>query len=130
MKTVNLRKNSILVIDDSTDMLELQKLILESEGYIVLTADNIESAMEILNEKESPDLILLDYRLNGHTGEDFLFQLEEKKPEVLKKTTTVFYSGVDDLPVDKVAGSISKLANMTRLLEEIRFFINKGHHLS
>lgn len=129
MKPANLRKNSILVIDDSTDMLELQKLILESEGYIVLTADNIEAAMEILNEKDSPDLILLDYRLNGHTGEDFLFQMEEKKPEVLKKTTTVFYSGVDDLPIDKVAGSISKLANMTRFLEEIRFFINKGHHL-
>lgn len=128
MKTIETKKNSILIIDDSIDMLDLQKLILESEGYSVSTAENIETALQILTERESPDLILLDYRLDGSTGDDFLEQLEERKPEVLKNTTTVFYSGVDDLPIDKVSGFISKLTSMGRLLEEIRFFIEKGHH--
>ncbi len=63
-----LRNACILVVDDEPKYVKTIKIILEANGYSVITARDGESAVT-LAASESPDLILLDVRmpqLNGH----------------------------------------------------------------
>jgi two-component system alkaline phosphatase synthesis response regulator PhoP len=59
--------NSILVIEDDKDILELIRYNLQKEHYQVTIADNGEEALEII-QKDPPNLILLDLMLPGIDG--------------------------------------------------------------
>ena len=52
----------IMVVDDDKNICELLRLYLEKEGYQVVIANDGKEAVE-LNEKENPELILLDIML-------------------------------------------------------------------
>lgn len=59
---------TILTVDDEGSARKLVKLLLEREGYRVLTAANGEEGL-VLAKAERPDLILLDLmmpKMNGH----------------------------------------------------------------
>ena len=62
----------IMVVDDDKNICELLRLYLEKEGYQVVIANDGKEAVE-LNEKEDPELILLDImlpQLDGCGGGD------------------------------------------------------------
>ena len=65
----NVMENSILVVDDEEDTVELARMVLEYEGYRVFSAGNGEEAIKFLNtNSEKPDLVLLDVlmpKVNG-----------------------------------------------------------------
>jgi PAS domain S-box-containing protein len=63
-------KGLILVIDDEVTILRGLKVVLESWGYVVITATSEAEAMILLEEQPyGPDLIVADYRLRlGRTG--------------------------------------------------------------
>ncbi|MDO7788059.1 hybrid sensor histidine kinase/response regulator [Desulforamulus aquiferis] len=61
----------VLVVDDSVLHLETVKLYLEADGFQVFCAGNTSDAWLIL-KKEKPDLVLLDVRMPGENGIDFL----------------------------------------------------------
>lgn len=52
----------ILVVDDEMDLLELIKMRLETNNYVVLTASDGQQALDKAR-KEKPDLIILDLML-------------------------------------------------------------------
>jgi len=52
----------ILVVDDEIQLVEMVKLRLQANGYIVLTAGDGQEALEKAR-KEKPDLIILDLML-------------------------------------------------------------------
>lgn len=52
-------RKKVLVVDDDPDDVKMISMILEPEGYDVITAENGEEALEKV-ESEGPDLILLD----------------------------------------------------------------------
>lgn len=57
----------ILVIDDEESILEVVRIVLEGEGYIIQTSMN----SSILQQLPSlPDLILLDFLLAGEDGRE------------------------------------------------------------
>src|SRR5213082_2390045 len=59
----------VLVVDDDEMSRELLSVLLESEGYIVDTADSGQSALAALHSSGStPDLILSDMQMPGTTG--------------------------------------------------------------
>lgn len=60
-------KETILIVDDEEDILELIKYNLKSEGYLVLTAQTGEEAIKIARQS-SPDLMVLDLMLPGIDG--------------------------------------------------------------
>lgn len=64
----------ILVIDDSLTAREKFKEFLEADGAGVLLAKDAEQGAELLRS-ENPDCLLLDYRLPGVSGLEFLSQL-------------------------------------------------------
>lgn len=61
------RMQTVLVVDDETDILDLVSLNLRRNGYKVITADNGITAAETA-KAELPDLIVLDLMLPGKDG--------------------------------------------------------------
>jgi len=60
-------KETILIVDDEEDIVELIKYNLENEGYAVLTALSGEQAIKTAKQSR-PDLIVLDLMLPGIDG--------------------------------------------------------------
>lgn len=66
---------TILAVDDIPAMLELLKITLSKEGYIVRTAETATQAFEEI-QKEVPDLILLDIMLPDMSGTQLTAKLK------------------------------------------------------
>jgi DNA-binding response OmpR family regulator len=60
-------KKKILIAEDDRAIIEVVKIILENEGYIVIATDREEAIYEALKDNP-PDLILLDIWLSGEDG--------------------------------------------------------------
>lgn len=64
-----MRKETILVVDDEEDILELVRYNLQREGYQVAAAVSGEKALKMARQ-QPPDLIVLDLMLPGMDGLD------------------------------------------------------------
>ena len=53
----------IAIIDDDPDIVEANKMLLESNGYEVVSAGCVDDAIKLV-ESEQPDLILLDVMMD------------------------------------------------------------------
>ena len=65
----------ILILDDNEDILEMMKVALEDEGHDVeclTNTDDIYKAVQTIN----PDLVIVDYILEGINGGEFCHQLK------------------------------------------------------
>ncbi len=82
-------KKKLLVVDDEEDILEFLKVILEDEGYMVVTTDK-DDYLERLQNGTLPDLILLDLLLSGKDGRDIVKYL--KMQEKTKHIPVIMFS--------------------------------------
>ncbi len=71
----------ILVVDDEEQILSLLKHMLEQEGYEVLTAEDGEQGMTLVN-KNSIDLVITDMIMPVKDGLKFIMELGREKPEM------------------------------------------------
>jgi DNA-binding response OmpR family regulator len=71
-------RKKILVVDDEPDILEFLQVILEEEGYAVLTSDKGEF-LEHLHNGGLPDLILVDVLLSGKDGRQIVRHLKSQE---------------------------------------------------
>lgn len=85
-------KKTILVAEDDAGIIDVMKIILEEEGYTVLTAQNKKEIQTVLQTK-TPDLIFLDIRLGGENGAEIAQKL--KRNEKLVGTSLILVSGDD-----------------------------------
>ena len=60
---------TILIVEDERDTVEMYRIVLEVEGYQVMVAYTLQGAIKQL-EKKKPDLVLLDVALRGTSGLD------------------------------------------------------------
>ena len=67
----------ILLVEDDSDIMRINRTFLENEGYTVHTADSVQSA-EFMLEECIPDLVLLDVMLPDGDGMDFCRILRQK----------------------------------------------------
>lgn len=72
-------KKKILLVDDDIDLLEQNKLLIESKGYSVITADNSDDAWKIFTT-EKPDAAVLDLIMEEHDS-GFILSYKIKKDE-------------------------------------------------
>lgn len=84
---------SILVIDDEKDLLDLISYNLKREGFKVFTSDNGEEGIQ-LAETNTPDLILLDIMMPGMDGHAVCRNLRNNK--ALAQTPIVFLTARGD----------------------------------
>jgi len=91
---VEIMSKKILAVDDDNDILDVIRIILEEEGYEVVTLANGKHVFDIVKET-SPDLILLDVMLGGLDGRDICRALKED--ESFKKIPVVMISASHNL---------------------------------
>ncbi len=71
-------KQKILVVDDEKGIRESLTIILEMEGYEVLSAAGTDRALELVQQSGRFDFIICDIRLPGRNGIGFLKEIREK----------------------------------------------------
>lgn len=109
-KTVAQFRFRILVVDDEPLIRETARMILEGEGYEVLTAaDGIEGLHSL--SKSLPDLIISDLNMPRMSGFEFLAVVRERFPHI----ATIAISG-DYITSDNPSGILADA------------FLQKGHY--
>lgn len=90
--------SKVLIIDDEKNVLLSTQCFLEDEGYDVTTAASAEEALEFLKENE-PDIALVDMRLPGMDGNDFIREASKKKAglKYVVVTGSAHYAVPDEL---------------------------------
>lgn len=86
-------KQTILVVDDERDLLDLIEYNLKKEGFKVLKAENGEEGISKAKEHK-PDLILLDIMMPKMDGLEAVESM--RKDEDLKKTPIIFLTARSD----------------------------------
>jgi two-component system, response regulator len=84
---------TIFVIEDETILRDAYEIILTSKGYRVETAENGQSALQLLTHIE-PDLILLDLLMPVMGGKDFLIASDMAVHH--PKVKVIVYSNLSD----------------------------------
>jgi CheY-like chemotaxis protein len=70
-------KKKILIAEDDKAIIDVVKIILENEGYEILSADQGESIYQSI-EQHSPDMIFLDIWLFGEDGGQIAKKIKSK----------------------------------------------------
>ena len=117
----------ILVVDDEQDLCEILKFNLETEGYLVETANSAEEALE--KDIASYDLLLLDVMMGGMSG----FQLAKKlKENVATAQIPIIFLTARDTENDTVTGFnlgaddyISKPFSIREVMVRVRAVIRR-----
>ncbi len=76
------KKLSIMVVDDESDSIELYKALLTSMGYSVAMALTGYDALKLLEQKQQPDLVLMDVSMPVLSGTDTLRIMKERYPDL------------------------------------------------
>lgn len=87
-------KPRLLLVDDHDVVRVGTRSLLEERFDVVGEADNVDSAIELANERE-PDIVLLDVRLPGGGGAAVVDQVRRTKPDLCIVAFTVSTSRLD-----------------------------------
>ena len=118
---------SILVVDDSSDMRELIKTILEIEGYSVSVACSGREGLDAVGLSPNPDLILLDFQLGDMDATEFVGQLRLKNSKHGALPKIVLMTGEANPPIENFDGFIRKMSDIKIFLKKIdAFFDDSG----
>ncbi|MEO8172700.1 MAG: sigma-54 dependent transcriptional regulator [Sediminibacterium sp.] len=119
--------NKILIIDDDLDMCRLLDRFLTRNNFDVKFAHSGKKALEEL-EKNTPDVILCDFRLEDTDGKDLLIQIKERTPRV----PVIIITGYSDIKIAVEVIKHGAFDYITKPLfpEEILVTIKKAISLS
>ena len=70
----------ILVIDDEESIRNMMKMVLEADGYVVLTAEDGAYGLEVY-KKHAPEIVLLDVRMPDMDGVEVLERIRAIEPD-------------------------------------------------
>ena len=90
---------TVLVVDDEKDILELLKYNLEKEGYRVLTAENGRDALNLV--KQRPDLVVLDIMMPEPDGWEVC---REIRKDAATASVPIIFLTARDGEADEVVG--------------------------
>ncbi|HBX66422.1 MAG: DNA-binding response regulator [Balneola sp.] len=116
-------KNTILVVDDEKDLLDLIEYNLKKEGFAVLKAENGEEGIEIAKEHK-PDLVLMDIMMPKMDGMEAVETM--RADDELKSTPIIFLTARSDEKtevegLDKGGDDyITKPISTTKLISRIK----------
>jgi PAS domain S-box-containing protein len=113
---------TILVVEDTPSVAELERQILENAGYTVITANNGHEALEIYQTRRGEiSLVILDLIMLEMSGKDCLMELVKIDPSV-KVLIASGFSPSDELHKEinpLVKGFVHKPFGLIQLLDEV-----------
>jgi CheY-like chemotaxis protein len=135
-----MENKKILIIDDDPDIVEAMKIILESKGYKIDSANNGTSGLKKIKENK-PDLIILDVMMADDTeGFRVANKLKSKDPKseykefinipvimitAINDTSEIKYSLQDDKEYVPVDEWLDKPVHPDKLLKTVGNLLNK-----
>lgn len=107
---------TILCVDDEDVPRMLRKLILQKQGYKVVTAVSGKEALALLDEGEI-NLVLSDQLMPGMTGTELAKVIKAERPAM----PVILISGVNEIPEDAmyVDRFVSKVEGPERLFQAV-----------
>lgn len=116
---------TILIVDDEPYMCSLSKEILSSYGFNIITADNAQKALEILNQNKV-DLLLSDIIMPDMDGYQLAAIVREKYPKIKIQLSSGFGDTNNAHLVDKDLKDnlLSKPFNSMTLIQRIKSLLN------
>ncbi|MGA9565309.1 MAG: response regulator [Candidatus Korobacteraceae bacterium] len=112
---------TVLCVDDERIGLRVRKIMLESRGYVVLTANDGAEGLKIF-EQHPVDVVILDYYMPGLNGGDVASEMRRRRPGV----PIVFLSAYFSLPPEALEladAFITKGDPPDVLIEKIRHLL-------
>ena len=119
---------TILCVDDEATGLQVRRMLLESQGYAVITAENGSAALEVLST-QNLDLVVLDYAMPGMDGDLVAQKMKEIRPDL----PIIMLSAYVDLPQQTLAlveRSLTKGESPGILLDSIAQLLSNGRNIS
>ncbi len=127
---MRLNKNSkvkvVLCVDGEATGLSVRKMLLESRGYRVFTAESGPDAL-VLFSSEDIDLVILDYLMPGMNGDVVARKMKDLRPDL----PIIMFSAYVDLPgetLELVDKSVTKGEAPMVLLKAIADLLGDRHH--
>src|SRR5947209_6893864 len=90
---------TVLIIDDEETGLHVRKLVLESEGYQVLSARNGSEGLDLFARKRV-DAVITDQNMPGMDGVQLAKEIKKRKPALPVIMLSALQSPPDDAVVD------------------------------
>jgi len=115
-------RKSVLVVDDSSLILEMVQSALEAEGYEVRIAQDLQT-LETQRRKGRPDLVILDVQMPEAYGDELGEAMREVRDV---KAPMLLFSSLSDEDLARrassagLAGWVSKKAGMRALVERVK----------
>lgn len=110
-------RQTILVVDDEAEVRDSTALLLETLDFVVLAAQDAQSAIAVLEQDETIDLLLTDMVLpGGVSGTELARQALARRPDLKILLTT----GRPELVEDEEFPIIEKPFRMAALADKIR----------
>lgn len=110
----------ILIVDDSSDLHQAMRFILELDGHVIKTATSKALLMEELKQYV-PDIIMLDVQLNGENGREICREIKANNntsnvPVILMSANEIV---LNDYQECGATGVIDKPFSLPELTEKI-----------
>lgn len=114
-----------MIVEDDSDIRELMKMIIESEGYHVEVAADGLDALRQLREGTQPGLILVDMMMPRMDGEQFLKEIRANHFESTPVIIISGHAGAQQKAGELHAAScLMKPIECKELLKAIRNFVS------
>ena len=116
------RVPAILCIDDEVLGLEIRKVVLEREGYVVFTATDGPSGIRIFRQQPI-DAVVLDFAMPGMNGGAVATALREIRPDIPILLLSAYLTLPEEvqamvtLVANKGDGALALLRNVKRILD-------------
>jgi two-component system response regulator VicR len=115
---------TILVVDDEPDIRDSVKIILETNGYEVITAVDGNDCLEKLQEVK-PDLILLDIMMPGIPVDDVVKQIKDIKIAFMSVVRISDARKRGLCTQDNIVDFFQKPFNVSDLIDRVGLLLNE-----
>jgi CheY-like chemotaxis protein len=116
------RVPTILCIDDEVLGLEIRKVVLEREGYVVYTAPDGPTGIRIFRQ-QPVDAVVLDFAMPGMNGGAVARELREIRPDIPILLLSAYLTLPEEvqrmvtLVANKGDGAMALLQNVKKILQ-------------
>ena len=114
---------TILVVDDEPDIRESVKVVLEKNGYKVITAEDGDECLNIIQQTK-PDLILLDIMMPGTPVIKVVKQISDIKIAFMSVVRISEARKMGLTEQENIVDFFQKPFNVTDLIDRIELLIN------
>jgi CheY-like chemotaxis protein len=112
----------VLIVEDDADLREMMAQLLSLEGFQTAAVANGREALEYLQRRESPDVILLDLMMPVMDGWEF--RRRQQADPALARVPVIVLSALDQSRTGGVSASafLKKPLDFDRLLQLVRSY--------